>query len=86
MAEKMTDYDLLNNLDDIDINLDGIDCHDAEKISSLMKDDEEEAEERYLGKLNAIMAWCQKMKNTTNPSEAEWDVIYACKEVVDRFL
>lgn len=72
--------------EDVDLNLDGIEVHESERISTLMNEDPEKDEERYLAKLNSIIQWCKKMKNVEMPTEAEWDVISACKEVVDKFM
>lgn len=72
--------------EDVDLNLDGIEVHESERISTLMNEDLEKDEERYLAKLNSIIQWCKKMKNVEMPTEAEWDVISACKEVVDKFM
>ena len=72
--------------EDVDLNLDGIEVHESERISTLMNEDPEKDEERYLAKLNSIIQWCKKMKNVEIPTEAEWDVISACKEVVDKFM
>lgn len=72
--------------EDVDLNLDGIEVHESERISTLMNEDPEKEEERYLAKLNSIIQWCKKMKNVEMPTEAEWDVISACKEVVDKFM
>lgn len=72
--------------EDVDLNLDGIEVHELERISTLMNEDPEKDEERYLAKLNSIIQWCKKMKNVEMPTEAEWDVISACKEVVDKFM
>lgn len=72
--------------EDVDLNLDGIEVHESERISTLMNEDPEKDEERYLAKLNSIIQWCKKMKNVEMPTEAEWDVILACKEVVDKFM
>lgn len=72
--------------EDVDLNLDGIEVHESEQISTLMNEDPEKDEERYLAKLNSIIQWCKKMKNVEMPTEAEWDVISACKEVVDKFM
>lgn len=72
--------------EDVDLNLDGIEVHESERISTLMNEDPEKDEEWYLAKLNSIIQWCKKMKNVEMPTEAEWDVISACKEVVDKFM
>ena len=72
--------------EDVDLNLDGIEVHESERISTLMNEDPEKDEERYLAKLNSIIQWCKKMKNVEMPTKAEWDVISACKEVVDQFM
>lgn len=72
--------------EDVDLNLDGIEVHESERISTLMNEDPEKDEERYFAKLNSIIQWCKKMKNVEMPTEAEWDVISACKEVVDKFM
>lgn len=72
--------------EDVDLNLDGIEVHESERISTLMNEDPEKDEERYLAKLNSIIQWCKKMKNVEMPTEAEWGVISACKEVVDKFM
>lgn len=72
--------------EEVDLNLDGIEVHESERISTLMNEDPEKDEERYLAKLNSIIQWCKKMKNVEMPTEAEWDVISACKEVVDKFM
>lgn len=72
--------------EDVDLNLDGIEVHESERISTLMNEDPEKDEKRYLAKLNSIIQWCKKMKNVEMPTEAEWDVISACKEVVDKFM
>ena len=72
--------------EDVDLNLDGIEVHESERISTLMNEDPEKDEERYLAKLNSIIQWCKKMKNVEMPTEAEWDVISACKKVVDKFM
>ena len=72
--------------EDVELNLDGIEVHESERISTLMNEDPEKDEERYLAKLNSIIQWCKKMKNVEMPTEAEWDVISACKEVVDKFM
>lgn len=72
--------------EDVDLNLDGIEVHESERISTLMNEDPEKDEERYLAKLNSIIQWCKKMKNVEMPTEAEWNVISACKEVVDKFM
>lgn len=72
--------------EDVDLNLDGIEVHESERISTLMNEDLEKDEERYFAKLNSIIQWCKKMKNVEMPTEAEWDVISACKEVVDKFM
>lgn len=72
--------------EDVDLNPDGIEVHESERISTLMNEDPEKDEERYLAKLNSIIQWCKKMKNVEMPTEAEWDVISACKEVVDKFM
>lgn len=71
--------------EDVDLNLDGIEVHESERISTLMNEDPEKMR-NYLAKLNSIIQWCKKMKNVEMPTEAEWDVISACKEVVDKFM
>lgn len=56
------------------------------RIKVINQESKREKEEQYKTKLDSIIAWCEKIKECENPTDEEWNVIEACREVADRFF
>ena len=40
----------------------------------------------YSDMLNMIIEWCEEIKMKENPTDEEWNAIYACGDIADKFL
>lgn len=56
------------------------------RIKVINQESKREKEEQYKSKLDSFIAWCEKIKDCENPTDEEWNVIEACREVADRFF
>ena len=88
----------LEDLDDIDmedINVNDI-CHDPDinlasdtsgRIGELFEDYDlsSDTKENKSHNINAVISWCDYIKNSIEPTPEEWNAIYACIEVAERF-
>ena len=63
-----------------------LDLDTTNRIGVLKQESEKKENAAYKAKLNEFLIWCNKIKNTEEPTDEEWNVIEACKEVADKFL